>query len=87
MAFCRDIPSHEKNPDPWDILKVKNPGDKNPGTQKIPNPGDKNSVTEKIPNPGDFPKIPKKSRIPGIFQKSRKNPDAQKIVKTQKFSI
>ena len=39
MAFCRDIPSNEKNPDPGD----KNPRD----IPKIKNP-------EKIPNPGNF---------------------------------
>ena len=65
VAFCRDIPSHEKNPDPE--------GKK---SRKIPNPGDfaRNSVIEipklrKIPNPGDFArnsgiKIPKLRKIP-----------------------
>ena len=46
VAFCRDIPSHEKNPNPGiknsrNIPKVKNP-EKIPKLRKIPNPGDEN---------------------------------------------
>ena len=64
MAFCRDIPSHEKIPrikNPRNIPKIKN-------SEKIPNPGDKNPKIKKNPetkksrefvkNSGDFQKIP-----------------------------
>ena len=44
-------------------------------------PGIKIPRLKKIPNPGDLPKIP------GIFRKSRKNPDSQKMVKTQNFFL
>ena len=37
-AFCRDIPSNEKNPDPGDFAKIR--GTKIPQLRKIPNPGD-----------------------------------------------
>ena len=58
MAFCRDIPSHEINPNPGDILKVKNPefqgfwinpGDKNPETKKNPKSRRFSGNPEKIP--------------------------------------
>lgn len=45
MAFCRGIPSHEKNPPEY-------PEDKNP--EKISNQGDKKPKLRKISDPGDL---------------------------------
>ena len=61
MAFCRDIPSHEKIPIP---------GIKIPKLRKIPNPLDKNPETRKSRIP-EICKIPKNS--PGYPEKI--NPD------------
>ena len=89
VAFCRDVPSHEKTSRSrgWKI-----PGypegkkfRKNPESRGFRiNLGNKNSESrelkswnlKKIPNPGDLP------RISGIFRKYRKNPDGQKTMKT-----
>ena len=63
---------------PRDIPKVNNP-------QKIESGGQKSRDSKKSRIPEiKIPRL-KKSRIPGIFWKSQKNPDGQKIVKTQNF--
>ena len=87
MAFCPDIPFHEKNPDPGDkkfprypednkfrirgikisrLIKIPNPGDKNPETQKFRDFRDF-SIQLKIknPDPGDLGsrKIPSLSQL------------------------
>ena len=67
VGLCRDIPSHEKNPE-----KISNAVDfaKIPELRKNPNTRDKKIPRlEKIPNPGNFP------IIPGIFEKSPRYPE------------
>ena len=81
VGFSLGYPIQRKNPDLWDIPRVKNPDSRG----FCINTGDKKAETRKIPNPGDKnPDTRKKSRIPGIFQKSRKIPDGQRTVKTHK---
>ena len=78
MAFCRDISSHEENPDPGD---KKFPGYSEDKKSRgfswgfFENPSDKIPKLRKISNLRGY-KIPrlKKSRIRGI-----KNPETQKI--------
>ena len=73
MAFCRDIPSHEKNPYPGDKKSPRYPegekSQKSPESQEFCiNPGDKNPETKKIPNSGN------------------KNPETQKNPESREFS-
>ena len=61
LAFCRDIPSHEKNPDP-EGKKSRIPGVKIPGISRksrrdCKNPADKNSEKFRRPENRKNPKI------------------------------
>ena len=65
MAFCRDIPSHEKNPYPGDKKSPRYPegekSRKSPESQEFCiNPGDKNPETQKNPESREFSENPEK---------------------------